>query len=388
MRPAQRGQTAVRKRLRIACIGARGLPATYSGIERACERLYGGLAERGHAITMYCRSEYVTAPGQRFDGIALRSAPAIRTRALDTLSHVASSLAHALTVGRYDVVHLHALAPNVFSRACRIRRVPVVATVHGLDWQRAKWRGLGSRVLRFAEGSMVANADSVIVVSRALQDYFRATYSRDTHYIPNGIDATTDPIPAGPDVLRQHGLTPGGYVLFLGRLVPEKRVHDLVAAFRRLDSPLRLAIVGEGSHTDAYVRSLFALAAGDPRIVFTGLQRQPAVRAFFRHAALYVLPSEMEGLPTSVLECLAEGTPLVLSDIPPHREVLAADPRYDLFFPPADVDALTARVRQALARADYYREVAADARDRARRDYAWPSIVDRTEDVFQTVAAA
>src|SRR5439155_16599584 len=135
----------------------------------------------GHDITMYCRSEYVTGTSRQHKGVRLRYAPAVRTRAFETLSHVGASLIHALTIGRVDVVHLHSLAPNVFSRICRARGIPTVATVHGLDWQRTKWSGVGSKVLQFAERSMVADIDSIIVVSRALRDYYRSRYGRATY---------------------------------------------------------------------------------------------------------------------------------------------------------------------------------------------------------------
>jgi glycosyltransferase involved in cell wall biosynthesis len=368
--------------LRIACIGARGIPASYGGIERVCEQLYAGLVERGHQVTMYCRSEYITGDDRECRGVVLRSAPAIRTKTLDTLTHTGCSLAHALTAGRYDLVHLHALAPNVFSSLCRLRGIPIVATVHGLDWQRAKWRGLGSKVLQFGERAMVAHADRIIVVSRALQEYFRSTYERETDYIPNGIDVRPPNAPIDETVLREYALRPGEYVLALGRLVPEKRVHDLIAAFRPLSGPLKLAITGDASQGGAYVQTLRSLAGDDPRVVFTGLQQYGAVRALFRHAAAWVNPSELEGLPTALLECIAEGTPPVVSDIPPHREVLVGAPGYDLFFVPGDVAGLQQALGRALAEREHYQGLTHQLREYAQSAYSWPAIIDRTERVF------
>ena len=373
--------------MRIACIGARGIPASYSGIERACENLYAGLVERGHQVTMYCRREYVAAAGHRYRGIDLRAMPAVRRRALETVSHSGCSVLHALSADRFDVVHLHALAPNLFARLCRLRGVPVVATVQGLDWQRAKWRGLGAALLKRAERSMVANADEIIVVSQSLREYFAEQYGRTTHYIPNGMDLSDAAAPTDDTVLRQHGLSGGRYVLFLARLVPEKRVHDLITAFRAVDTPFRLAITGASSHTDDYVQLLRRLAADDPRVVFTGLQQHAAVRALFRHAAVYVLPSEMEGLPVSLLECIAEGTPAVVSDIAPHREVFAGVEGFDGFVRPADVEGLAAAIRRVLAAPTRYRAVAAAALVRARREYDWPTIVERSERLLFDVVA-
>jgi len=176
---------------------------------------------------------------------------------------------------------------------------------------------------------------------------------------------------------------PGGYILLAARLVPEKRVEDLIAAFRAMDTPARLAIVGSASYTSRYVDGLHRLAAGDTRIVFTGFQHGPALRALFLGARVFVLPSELEGLPMSLLESMAYGIPAVVSDIPPHRELLAAIPGYDLFFPVGEVGTLRTRLRQCLEREPRYRRIAARARAAVERSHAWPLIADATEEVFR-----
>ena len=255
-------------RLRIAVIGMRGLPSNYSGIEKAAEGIYPRLAERGHSITVYGRtgeSEYV---GDIYRGIRLVHVPALKARSIETLSHAAISFGHALMRGRFDVIHLHALAPGLLSVIRRISRVPVVVTVHGLDWQRAKWKGLGSRVLHFAEKMIAAHADQVIVVSRDLQSYFRRTYHRDAAYIPNGVEAPA--ANAEPTIahLNQFGLSPKQYFVYVGRLVPEKRIEDLICAYRSIDTAQKLAIVGDGGYTGSYVRHLRQCAGTDTRVIF------------------------------------------------------------------------------------------------------------------------
>jgi glycosyltransferase involved in cell wall biosynthesis len=372
--------------LRIAAIGLRGLPSGYSGLERAAESLYAELARRGHAITVYCRVEYLDGRTGAHRGIALRRAPAVRTRALDTVSHAAASVAHAIWRGGCDVVHFHALAPALLAPVCRHAGVPTVTTVQGLDWQRAKWRSLGARVLRRAERTMVRNVERVIVVSRDLQAYFARTYGRVTDLVANAIEP---PAERGVDqaVLGRFGLEPSGYVLFVARLVPEKRVEDLLAAFRRVDTPCRLAIVGEGGYTDGYVARLRTATAGDPRVVFTGFQSGETLDALFRSARVYVLPSELEGQPMSLLECMAYGVPAVVSDIPPHRELLADLPGYDLFFPPRDVHALADRLARSLAGIAQYRAVASRARRVLDGSHSVRVVADATERVLGEAAA-
>lgn len=374
-------------RLRIAVIGPRGIPSAYSGIERVAESLYAELARRGHEITVYCRPEYVTKVPQSYRGISLQRTPALRGRALGTLSHVACSTAHALLRGRFDVIHLHALAPGLLAPLSKVRQVPTVATVQGLDWQRAKWKGLGAVVLRQAERTMVRYVDEIITVSHDLETYFHARYGRPTVRIPNGTDLTPTNGPVDPGLLKRFGLRAREFVLFVARLVPEKRVEDLIQAFRLTKTPYRLALVGDSSHTDAYAARLRRLAAGDARIVFMGTQPREQLDMLFRAAALFVLPSELEGMSMALLQSLEMGVPAVVSDLPVHRELLEETSGYDLFFPPGDVVALSDRLTRAIAHGHGYQEVAGRVQQHIRAAYGWPAIAERTEALYYAVAA-
>lgn len=367
--------------LRIAVIGPRGIPSSYSGIERVTESLYGALAERGHAVTVYCRPEYVERSPQFYQGMRLIGTAAVNGRSLGTVSHVLTSSFHALRRGGYDVVHLHALAPGLVAPLYRWRRVPTVATVHGIDWQRAKWKGVGARVLRRAERWLVASVDELITVSRDLEDYYRGTYGRASSLIPNGTDLTAE-APLDTELLARLGLAADAYVLFVARLVPEKRVEDLIRAFDGLDTDLRLAIVGDSSHTDAYAAALRREAAGDARIVFTGVQPRANVEHLFRGAAAFVLPSELEGMSMALLQALEMGVPSIVSGLPVHHELLDRIEGYDLLFPPGDVAALRERLQRLLTARDRYRGVARRAQAHIRRAHSWPAIAEQTERLY------
>jgi glycosyltransferase involved in cell wall biosynthesis len=374
--------------LRIAVIGIRGVPCHYSGPERACESLFAILAERGHQVFIYCRPEHHERGRDEYRGMGLISTPALRNRSLETLSHVGSSLVHAILRGHYDLVHFQTLAPNLFAPICRAVGLPTVATVRGLDWQRAKWKGAGARVIKLAERCMVRNVDEIICVSHDLQAYYWKTYRKETTYVPNGLDLSTMVAARDDNTLRQFGLTPKRYIACISRLVPEKRVQDLIAAFRRIDdASLRLAIVGEARHSAGYFEQLVALARGDDRIVFTGLQRGTALATLFTCAALYVSCSEVEGLPNSVLETIGYGTPAVLSDIPPHRELIGGVADYDLFVPPGNVDRLTERLLAGLAHLRRYEAIARRARESVVDNYNWIAIANRTEEIYSQLGS-
>lgn len=376
------------QRLRIAVIGPRGIPSTYSGIERVAESLYAELAKRDHQITVYCRPEYVSGGArQYYRGMTLQRTPTLGGRALGTLSHVASSTAHALCAGRFDVIHLHALAPGLLAPLAALRKVPTVATVQGLDWQRAKWKGLGALVLQQAERTMVRSVDEIITVSDDLETYFRARYGRPTVRIPNGTDSTPVDGPVDPALLKRFGLRPQEFILFCARLVPEKRAEDLIQAFRLTKTTFRLALVGDSSHTDAYVARLRKLAAGDARIVFMGTQPRAQLDMLFRATALFVLPSELEGMSMALLQSLEMGVPSIVSALPVHRELLGSVRGYDLFFPPGDVVALTDRLTHAITHLHAHQEVAGRVRQHIRAAYSWPAIAERTEALYHALIA-
>jgi glycosyltransferase involved in cell wall biosynthesis len=373
----------VARELNIACIGTRGVPSNYSGIETACEGLYSALANRGHKITVYCRSESDLQEGDYYRGIRRIAMPAIRKRSLESLSHNAVCLLHAAIQKDYDIVHVHALAPGCFLPVCRLTTARLVSTVHGLDWQRAKWKGVGSKLLRFGEQSLVRLADQMIVVSQDLQQYYDLSYGRSTVHIPNGVEELANDDGNDQDTLCLYGLKPSDYILFLGRLVPEKRVEDLIAAYHFVPGNRKLVIAGDNSSHDGYITNLQVLAAEDPRVLFIGTQKRSAVRALFRNAALFVNPSELEGLPMTVLECIQHGTPVLASDIPSHRELLGDDQRYDLFFAPGNADSLRRGIHVALASIEYYRRLIASRRTALLRDHSWAAIAKRTEHVYR-----
>ncbi len=360
------------------------MPSNYSGIERACESLYARLAARGHQITLYCRSDSQATRVEYYRGIRLLHHYVPKCRSLETLVASFSGLLHAVMVERYDIIHLHALAPGLFTRVPRLWRVPTVVTIHGLDWQRAKWKGLGSRVLRRAEVSIARHATEIIAISRDLQNHFLRQYALDIPYIPNGIErsAAAD---LDEGVLRTFDLTPQSFISYVGRLVPEKRIEDVIVAFRRVNTAYKLAIVGESGSKPGYMERLSRVAEGDSRIVFTGHQRGLALNTLYQRASAFVLASELEGLPMSLLEAMERGIPAVVSDIPPHRELLGSIKGYDLFFPCKDIDTLASRFVRVVEHREHYTEVASLAQAFVRESYSWDVTADATERLFYRV---
>jgi glycosyltransferase involved in cell wall biosynthesis len=378
----------------VAVIGSRGIPSNYSGVEKICESLFTYFASCGHKVTVYCRPNVLSEPRAVYKGVRLVRTPAPGGRNLETLSHTAASVVHALTHGdvhdggkKFDAISLHAIAPNLFAPLIRGAGLACISHVHGLDWAREKWRGTASRVLRTAERLMVRYASHIVVVSRDLQNYYRTQYGLETSLIPNGIHHCSDVFDVHRPILDKFGLTPHEYIVTVCRLVPEKRIHDIIAAFRLTSSRQKLVIIGAGIHSCDYEQRLKAQAAGDDRIVFTGHQGGEALETLFRCSSLYVSASELEGLPMSLLECMEHRIPCVLSDIPPHRELMAGASGYDLFFRPGDVDTLRKHLTRALQEPERSSQFADLSREFVRRHYSWPSLAQNTERQYRQVLA-
>jgi glycosyltransferase involved in cell wall biosynthesis len=361
--------------MRIAMIGQKGVPATHGGVERHVEELGARLVQLGHEVTVFTRPNYTDPASREHRGMRLVSLPTVHSKHLDAIAH--SVLASFATWGGgYDIVHYHAIGPCLASPIARLRGRRVVATIHGQDWRRGKWGLAASTMLRLAEWMALRVPHVTISVSRTLAARYREETGRDVRYIPNGIS-----IDHGDDVavLAEHGLTDAGYILFAGRLVPEKGAHYLVDAHRQCGTRLPLVIAGDSSNSDGYVADLRDSAGGD--VVFTGYEYGPRLAALYRHAALFVLPSDLEGLPIVLLEALAYGVPVLASDIPPNIEVLGENGRY---FRAGDVGSLAEALAAALGDQPEMRERATSLAKWAVRDYDWARIAEETAAVYES----
>jgi glycosyltransferase involved in cell wall biosynthesis len=361
------------RRLRIAMIGQRGVPATFGGIEHHVEEVGARLAARGHEVSVYTRSNYASQRRSSHRGMRVRTLPTLDTKHLDAITHSAlSSL--AAVARRYDVVHYHALGPGLTAPVVRaLSRSKVVLTVHGLDDERAKW-GSGARSVLKVAGWMSGRVPhATVVVSRALATHYAAWYARPTTCIPNGV--------AAPAVAAGDPSSPP-CVLFVGRLVPEKAPDLLIEAFRDVPGDVRLVLAGGSSFTDDYVARLRALAAADPRVSLPGYVYGADLERLYRGAAAFCLPSQLEGLPLTLLEAAAYGVPVVASAIAPHVEVLGRSAPGRRLFPPGDRAALTAALVASLRSPAAERAGAAALRASVLARYDWDVTVDRLEGLY------
>lgn len=360
---------------RIAMIGHKDFPSRSGGVEVVVYELATALAQRGYAVTVYNRGRKKGENHGVYRGVEFRRSPTSQRQSLNALIYSVTATAQALC-RRYDLIHYHALGPSVMLLAARLFRVRTVATVHGLDWQRAKWNRFGSAYLKLGERIIARYAHEVIVLSRGVQDYFRETYGRETNLIEN---AVTPIEPAGcGEIGRKFGLKEKGFVLFLARIVPEKGLHYLIEAFRRCDTEKQLVIAGEVPDNE-YGRKIRELAAGDGRILFVGFVRGRVLEELYSSCTLYVLPSEIEGQALTLLEAMSAGARCLTSDIPENTDVTRG---FGAAFRSGDADSLYESLSRLLAQGDDHPR-AEEQRRYIRTAYTREAMVSRTEQVYQ-----
>lgn len=366
--------------LDIIMIGQKGLPvrADSGGIERHVEELASRLVARGHAVTAYVRSRHAGARVAEHLGIRLRRMPSVPTRSLDAISHAFLATLSAL-FKKADIIHYHGVGPATVAWLPRLLkpRCRVIVTFHSIDRLHQKWGPLARAYLRFGEWASVRYPHATIAVSKTIQEYCRAEYGAKVDHIPNGADVPPYP---GDDLLARWGLEPGSYILTVARLVRQKGIHHLIAAYDGFEKEKKLVIVGGGEAGGAYADEVRTMAVGNSSIVFTGFQTGRALAQLYANAYLYVHPSEAEGLAIAILEAMAAGRCVLVSDIPENVESIDHS---GLSFVNADPADLRAKLRELINHPEVVAQLGGKAREWIRLTYDWDVIAERTEAVYR-----
>ncbi|MBU3111071.1 glycosyltransferase family 4 protein [Clostridium lacusfryxellense] len=299
-------------------IGHKRIPSREGGVEIVVEELSTRMAILGHHVDIYNRYYKKVKTGKGYKGTRIIVIPTINKKSLDALVYSFLATIEAL-FRKYDVIHYHAEGPCAMLWIPHLFHIRTVATIHGLDWQRAKWGRFATSYLKFGEKIAAKYADEVIVLSKNVQQYFLDTYGRDTQYIPNGVNIVDG---KETDIItKKYDLTKDNYILFLARLVPEKGLHYLLEAFKNIDTDKKLVIAGASSHSNDYVKKIKNMAKNDDRVIMTGFVQGKELEELYSNCYLYVLPSDVEGMPLSLLEALSYGCRCLVSDIEENCEV-------------------------------------------------------------------
>lgn len=385
MMKEQTSLEGVKTRLNIAVLGHKHIPSREGGIEVVVDELSTRMVRLGHRVTCYSRgghhvsgAEFDVEAGKQYKGVSLKTVPTIKRRGLAAIT---SSFFGALSsaLGNYDVVHIHAEGPAAFCWIPHLFRKKVIVTIHGLDWAREKWKGgIGSYYIHYGEKMAVKYADEIIVLSKNMQQYFKDTYGRETRFVPNGV---AEPEYAAADLIKEQlGLDKDSYILYLGRIVPEKGAHYLIEAFQAVSTDKKLVIAGGVSDTDEYMEKLKQMAEGDERIVFTGFVQNKVLRELFSNSYVYVLPSDLEGMPLSLLEAMSYGNCCLVSDIPECADVIE---HYGTTFKKGDVEDLKMKLQTLCDDAKTVKGYKEKASDYICYKYDWNEVVDQTLGLYR-----
>lgn len=382
---------AVKQGMRIAMIGHKRIPSREGGVEVVVEELALRLSARGNRVDAYNRfghhvsgkkydQEYGWRGRKFYKGIRVYIVPTFRRSSLNAIVYSFFATIMAL-FHHYDVIHYHAEGPCAMLWLPHFLKRRIVVTIHGLDWQRAKWGNFASYVIKFGERMAAKYADDIIVLSENVRQYFADTYHREVTYIPNGISR---PEPQGAALIREkYGLERDGYFLFLGRIVPEKGLHYLIEAFAGLETDKRLVIAGGSSQAMNYMEQIHRMAAKDDRILMTDFVQGQMLEELYANAYAFVLPSDVEGMAMTLLEAMSYGDCCLVSDIRENTEVVEDKA---LIFKKGDVKDLRSRLAWMLANPGEVCRMGEESADFICGKYDWDDVTERTLAVYKKAA--
>lgn len=371
------------RKLKIAMLGHKRIPSREGGVEIVVEELSTRMVALGHEVTCYNRKGHHVS-GKEFDeeklkeykGIKLKTVPTINLRGIAAMS---SSIFAAIKAafGKYDVIHFHAEGPCAMLWLPKLFGKRCIATIHGLDHQRAKWGKLASTYIMLGEKCAVKFADEIIVLSESVQKYFKETYGRETKFIPNGVNRPE--LRNAELIIEEFSLNKDEYILFLGRLVPEKGIKNLIQAFKEVKTNKKLVIAGGSSDTNEFEKELKEFAKSDERIIFTGFVQGKELEELYSNAYLYCLPSDLEGMPLSLLEAMSYGNCCLVSDIDECTSVVEDK---GFIFKKSDINDLKEKLQNACDSLKMVGKYKMEASEFICKKYNWDEIVKETLEVY------
>jgi glycosyltransferase involved in cell wall biosynthesis len=374
--------------LKIAMIGHKRIPSREGGIEIVVEELSKRLVISGNEVHAYNRKgHHVSGTGfdgtsnivysKEYKGIKIVTIPTFQNSKLNAFTYSAFATFRALFC-HYDCIHYHAEGSCAMLWLPHIFGIRTVATIHGLDWQRAKWGGFATKYLKFGEKMAAKYADEIIVLSKNIQQYFLDTYGKDVKFVPNGVNK---PVIKNDEVIyKKWNIRKNEYILYLGRIVPEKGLHYLVEAFQNINTSKKLVIAGGSSHTDDYMDDIKRKALTDSRVIFTNFVQGEELEELYSNAYLYVLPSDLEGMPISLLEAMSYGNCCLVSDIPECTEVVE---NKAVTFKRGDIKDLRDKLEWLVTNPQVVDKYKSKAGTFICEKYDWDVVAEKTEKLYR-----
>ncbi|MBO0612193.1 polysaccharide biosynthesis tyrosine autokinase [Thiothrix fructosivorans] len=369
--------------MKIAYIAIKGIDRI-GGVETYTVELGRRLVDAGHQVIVYTAKTPEHPTPFYYQGMRIIPLRTLPHKYFEKMLLVIHASLHQFSINGIDVVHYHAVGPSLFSFLPRLGGRYTVFQSHGHEWERSSWNGLARLFFHISEKLTFWFANDATAVSRTLREYYGKKYHKDVTYIPTGITPRLHP--AKLDKIARYGVTTGSYILYVGRLSLEKRVHDLIQAYQQLEQPrVKLVIVGSARDQDPYGTELKTLADTNPNIIFTGAVYGEALAEWYNHAYVYVLPSQMEGLPITLLEAMSLGCCCIASDIDANTEALDGK---GILFPTGNSAALRERLQAALDDPAHVAAIGTTLHQHVLNHYTWTQVTQQFIQFYQKALPA
>ena len=363
--------------MKIAMLGHKRIPSREGGVEIVVEELSTRLVQKGHIVDVYNRKgnnvsdkSIKTKKIKEYKGVNIKTVFTINKKGLDALIYSFFASIRVL-FGKYDCIHYHAEGSCAMLWIPHLFRKRTVVTIHGLDWQRSKWGGFATKYIKFGEKMAAKYADEIIVLSKGVQEYFKKTYNRETNFIENGVNKPT--IKAPNIIKEKYNLEKDDYILYLARIVPEKRLDLLIDAFKKTNTNKKLVIAGGASHTNDFYNEIKQKASENSRIIMTGFVQGEELQELFSNTYLYCLPSDVEGMPISLLEAMSYGKNCLISNIDESTQVCG---EYATVFKKGKLDDLKDKLEECLEGKNRFESNIIS--DYIINKYDWDEVVEKT----------
>ena len=376
--------------MKIAIAGIRGIPANYGGFETFAEEISARLVQSGYSVRVYCRSHCYSEHPTVIRGASLVYLPAVRHKYLETILHTLLSLIHLL-FHPVDCLLVCNAANSPFIWIARLRGIPVVVNVDGVERKRAKWNILGKAWYRLGELCSVLFANVLVADAECIREYYLSNYHTDSRVIPYGFREKLTPevdrkvadgvYPFKSQVFDELKIRPGHYLLYVARLEPENNAHVVIRAYGIQEFNLPLVIVGGAPYAREYGETLRKEAGNG--VIFAGYRFGEEYEALQFGAKIYLQAGEVGGTHPALVEAMGFGNAIIANDTPEHREVLAET---GLFYSKNSVTELASAIDRLLLDDPIRLGLSRAARNRAKQHYSWESVVKKYIEIFEEYA--
>lgn len=348
------------------------------GIEKYTEEVGSRLAAKGHEVIVYTMRHF-GINNHTFKGMQIKPLWTIKSKFLEKIIAAFIGTIKSCCEKNTSIIHMHAFGPAMFCFLPKLLGKKVVVQGHGIEWKRAKWGYFGRTFLRLSEKLSVAFPHAITVVSKVQQQYLATKYHKKSTYIPTG---TSKPNIFLPKLIFKYNLKGNDYILCVARFVREKGIHTLISAYNKINTTFKLIIAGDASNDSAYKEELQALAKNNPNVIFTGNATGQLLAELYSNCYLFVLPSEIEGLPIALLEAMSYGNCCLTSNIPENLEALN---NFGYTFNNKDGSDLATKLNILIHDSAKVEAVKKNAQHHALENYSWDTITDNLEVLYKDI---